>query len=50
MLACIGYIVPEYFRWPGDLAPAVLERWEMQALLAVDAVAGFIPIDCGKSY
>ena len=26
MLACIGYIVPEYFRWPGDLAPAVLER------------------------
>jgi hypothetical protein len=26
MLACIGYIVPEYFRWPGDLAPAVFER------------------------
>ncbi|CAE8702294.1 unnamed protein product [Polarella glacialis] len=22
MLACIGYIVPEYFRWPGYLSPA----------------------------
>jgi hypothetical protein len=21
MLACIGYIVPEYFRWPGYLSP-----------------------------
>jgi hypothetical protein len=21
MIACIGYIVPEYFRWPGDLSP-----------------------------
>jgi len=21
MFACIGYIVPEYFRWPGDLSP-----------------------------
>jgi len=23
MLACIGYIVPEYFRWPGYLSPSV---------------------------
>jgi hypothetical protein len=30
--------------------PFLKERWEMQVLLAVDAVAGFIPIDCGKSY
>jgi len=22
MLACIGYIIPEYFRWPGYLSPA----------------------------
>merc|ERR1712025_605632 len=22
MLACIGYIVPEYFRWPGMLSPS----------------------------
>jgi len=22
MLACIGYIVPEYFRWPGYLSPS----------------------------
>eukprot|EP00931_Biecheleriopsis_adriatica_P039770 TRINITY_DN2273_c0_g1_i1.p1 TRINITY_DN2273_c0_g1~~TRINITY_DN2273_c0_g1_i1.p1 ORF type:complete len:272 (+),score=63.58 TRINITY_DN2273_c0_g1_i1:48-863(+) len=22
MLACIGYIIPEYFRWPGFLSPA----------------------------
>eukprot|EP00930_Biecheleria_cincta_P012903 TRINITY_DN1176_c0_g1_i1.p1 TRINITY_DN1176_c0_g1~~TRINITY_DN1176_c0_g1_i1.p1 ORF type:complete len:465 (-),score=104.89 TRINITY_DN1176_c0_g1_i1:11-1372(-) len=22
MLACVGYIVPEYFRWPGFLSPA----------------------------
>merc|ERR1712227_783959 len=21
MLACVGYIVPEYFRWPGYLSP-----------------------------
>merc|ERR1719174_512978 len=21
MIACIGYIVPEYFRWPGELSP-----------------------------
>merc|ERR1719343_952319 len=21
MLACIGYIVPEYFRWPGEISP-----------------------------
>ncbi|CAJ1374181.1 unnamed protein product [Effrenium voratum] len=23
MLACMGYIVPEYFRWPGDLSPSL---------------------------
>jgi len=23
MLACIGYIVPEYFRWPGYLSPSI---------------------------
>merc|ERR1712242_265823 len=22
MYACIGYIVPEYFRWPGELSPS----------------------------
>ena len=21
MLACVGYIIPEYFRWPGYLSP-----------------------------
>ena len=21
MFACIGYIVPEYFKWPGELSP-----------------------------
>eukprot|EP00439_Symbiodinium_sp_Y106_P056014 s1121_g7.t2 len=23
MLACMGYIVPEYYRWPGDLSPSL---------------------------
>ncbi|CAK9029385.1 unnamed protein product [Durusdinium trenchii] len=23
MFACLGYIVPEYFRWPGDLSPSL---------------------------
>ncbi|CAE7743294.1 FCPE, partial [Symbiodinium pilosum] len=23
MLACLGYIVPEYYRWPGDLSPSL---------------------------
>eukprot|EP00408_Alexandrium_pacificum_P013907 CAMPEP_0171237172 /NCGR_PEP_ID=MMETSP0790-20130122/42834_1 /TAXON_ID=2925 /ORGANISM="Alexandrium catenella, Strain OF101" /LENGTH=468 /DNA_ID=CAMNT_0011703525 /DNA_START=47 /DNA_END=1453 /DNA_ORIENTATION=- len=23
MIACIGYIVPEYFRWPGYLSPSI---------------------------
>ena len=22
-LACLGYIVPEYYRWPGDLSPSL---------------------------
>merc|ERR1712178_619382 len=22
MFACLGYIVPEYFRWPGDCSPS----------------------------
>merc|ERR1712014_555084 len=22
MYACIGYIAPEYFRWPGELSPS----------------------------
>jgi len=21
--ACLGYIVPEYYRWPGDLSPSL---------------------------
>ncbi|CAL1138046.1 unnamed protein product [Cladocopium goreaui] len=23
MFACLGYIVPEYYRWPGDLSPSL---------------------------
>ena len=23
MLACMGYIVPEYYRWPGELSPSL---------------------------
>eukprot|EP00438_Fugacium_kawagutii_P031156 Skav200601 [mRNA] locus=scaffold1278:144451:150332:- [translate_table: standard] len=23
MFACLGYIVPEYYRWPGDLSPSM---------------------------
>merc|ERR1711920_891108 len=28
MLACIGYIVPEYFRWPGYLSPSMELKFE----------------------
>lgn len=26
-LACVGYIVPEYFRWPGYLSPEKGIKW-----------------------
>ena len=54
-LACLGYIVPEYYRWPGDLSPSLgLKRPGVSDFLfpscvvydgfafCIDDVAGFV--------
>jgi hypothetical protein len=42
MLACIGYIVPEYFKWPGYCAPSLELKFEdiPNGLEAVDKIPG----------
>merc|ERR1719375_3064811 len=42
MIACIGYIVPEYFRWPGELSPKNGIQFEdvPNGLAAVSKVPG----------
>merc|ERR1712204_6605 len=42
MLACIGYIVPEYFKWPGYCSPSIELKFEdiPNGLQAVDKIPG----------
>merc|ERR1712086_1212929 len=53
MLACIGYIVPEYFKWPGYVSPslgikftdvphglAALSKIPLEGLLQIGLFAG----------
>merc|ERR1712050_711979 len=42
MLACIGYIVPEYFKWPGDCSPSLELKIEdiPNGFEAVDKIPG----------
>merc|ERR1711971_956331 len=42
MLACIGYIVPEYFKWPGYLSPSMELKFEdiPNGFEAVDKIPG----------
>merc|ERR1712032_1664797 len=42
MLACIGYIVPEYFKWPGYCAPSLELKFEdiPNGFQAIDKIPG----------
>merc|ERR1719450_1970339 len=54
MYACIGYIVPEYFKWPGQLSPSLGLNFEdipngLSAISKVPA-AGWAQIVCFCGY
>lgn len=40
-LAVIGYIVPEIFRWPGEIAPGISFASIPNGISAIEAVPGF---------